>query len=193
MSIVLEALEKAQKEKSRIEAQSLLQKRLEEEKPPVKTEEEHKSSKPNIEKVLEKRQEAKVRLVPRIMPRFNKKFIIFILVVANIFFVSWWLNYNDSIVYEDPSLKSPISTSQNIQIPALQRLFLEDTPQADVIEKLPPLNVTGVVWDQKDPIVLVNSRFLKKGDEIIGAKVVDIQLHEVKFLYKDKEFTISVE
>lgn len=197
MSIVLEALEKAQKEKDRVEAQLLSQKKLEAEKYPAKIEE-HMDSKPDIEKVLEKEQGTKTRLVSPPRPGFHKKFfvIVFILVIVNLFLIGWWLNYNNSIVYDDSSGGSHVSTSQvkqDIPVLSLPKFILEATTPADIIEKLPPLNVNGVVWDEKDPIVLVNGRFLKKGDEIIGAKVIDIKLHEVKFLYKDKEFTVSVE
>lgn len=195
MSIVLAALEKAQKEKDRAEAQLLLQRKTEAEKPPIKIEEEHNYSKPDIEKVQEKGQEAKTKLVPPARQRFHKKYLVLIiaLVSVNLFFIVWWLNYNNSIVYEDSSNESRISVPRDIPAPAPENLFLETSQETDIIERPHSLNVTGVVWDPKDPIVLVNGRFLKKGDEIIGAKILDIQLHEVRFLYKEKEFTVSVE
>lgn len=57
----------------------------------------------------------------------------------------------------------------------------------------PILRVAGIVWDEEEPIALVNGEFLKKGDEVFGTKVEDIQPDEVTFLYREEEFTIAVE
>lgn len=38
-----------------------------------------------------------------------------------------------------------------------------------------PLSLTGIVWDEKMPIAMVNDRVLRNGDEIDGYKVVQIK------------------
>lgn len=168
MSIVLEALEKAQKEKNKIEDTPVIQ-------PP------QRAGKPELQtKTAQGRKSRKI-------------FYIFFIPAIYFIFAGWWLNFNNAIVYEGKAHNPPVSTISNSQIPTQPGFLLDTTPEKTVEINFPSINVTGVVWDSKDPIVLVNSKFLKKGDEIMGAKIIDIQLRKVKFLYKDKEFTVSVE
>lgn len=70
-----------------------------------------------------------------------------------------------------------------------ENTFLENI----IPERKPSLQVTGILWDKQDPVVIVNGKFLKKGDEISGAKILDIQMREVTLSHNNKEFTISIE
>lgn len=169
MSLVLEALEKAQSEK------------IKQEKPtsvPVQ--------------ILQKKEKPQVTAKPLTINKHKYRNIISILLVANasLFFLNWRLNTNS------PSTVSTVVTNPSDSVPqisVIENILSKISFPIDASETLPSVNVTGIVWDSKEPIALVNSKFLKKGDEIKGAKIVDIQLNEVKFLYKDKEFTVSVE
>jgi len=57
----------------------------------------------------------------------------------------------------------------------------------------PALDVKGIVWDARKPLVLVNGRFLKTGDSISGVEVKQIQPYAAVFVYKGKTFTIPVQ
>lgn len=155
MSIVLEALEKAQR---KLEKASTIQ----------------------IDKVLQtdERHGKEIRILPR--RRAKRKFFIFALILfigaLNLVFIGWRLNR--------------INSSIPIDIPTVPKIPL---PKIIPAKDTHSINVTGVVWDEKEPVALVNGKFLKEGDEILGAKIIDIQMHEVRFLYKDKEFAIPIE
>lgn len=149
MSIVLEALEKAQKEGKR----------------PIPT---------YIAPVV------KEDLKPLHRPRYRQKIFVFssilVIAVVNFIILGWWLNRDNSTI--------------SVNIPIVSRVpIIKNIPT----KKTSPFSVTGVVWDEKEPVAIVNGKFLKKGDGILGAKIIDIKLHEVRFLRRDKEFAISVE
>lgn len=150
MSIVLEALEKAQREGKKVSIDTVLD---------------------NIQKpIIEKK------------PISKSNYLIFGIVIAigiiNLILAGWWLDRATTLTPTNSSIP-PVSTQKILPIISLKQT--------------PPLNVTGIVWDEKEPIALVNGKFLKIGEEILGAKIMDIQMRHVRFLYKDKEFTISVE
>lgn len=149
MSIVLEALEKAQREGKRFTQVYVERTPQKEQRPQLKTKSKHKI--------------------------FIFGSIIFVTII-NIIFLGWWVDRNNSIIsIKMPSI-SPVSLTQKTSLKKSSRF-----------------NVTGVVWDEKEPIAIVNGKFLKEGDQILGARIIDIKLHEVRFLHRNKEFTISVE
>lgn len=179
MSLILEALDKAQKKKDNRDKFSL---------PPVSNE-----NKP-----------AKDLPYP-IKPKSYKKSVIFGLILfialTNLVFLSWWLNRNNAAVsvvipsvsitpiVKDAATEENIPVENNINIIKYYNEPALKTSPAPA----PKLKVTGILWDEKDPIVLVNSKLLKINDEILGTKIIDIQPHEVRFLHNEEEFTISVE
>lgn len=215
MSIVLDALEKIEKEKSKsIQNQNKLlnseqdakaavteKKQAEElivlsvESPPLKKEtarQQDKTLLPSEVNILQ----AKIEPQNKTGSRYSKR--LFILAafsfMATIILVFYNYHFNEkSSDTEIIPTKAVNILSESIEIPitppskiaAIKDILLDNNP--------PQLKVTGVVWDEKDPIVLVNSKFLKQGDEILGVKVVKIEPTEATFLYNNKEFTISVE
>lgn len=58
-----------------------------------------------------------------------------------------------------------------------------------------PLNlkVKGIVWDTKNPIVLIEDRFLTVGDEFMGVKIKKVYLNKVLVEYDGKEHYLYVE
>lgn len=149
MSIVLEALEKAQREGKRFSPVYIERPLQKEKRPQLKTKSKYKI--------------------------FVFGSIIFVAII-NLIFLGWWVDRGNSII--------------SIKMPSISPISI---PQKAPTKKSSRFNVTGVVWDKKEPIAIVNGKFLKEGDEILGARILDIQLHEVRFLRKDKEFAISVE
>lgn len=127
-----------------------------------------------------------VKTLPPKKQRHSHKLLIFNLIlfvaIVNLFFLRWWLSRNSA----DISINIPAVTTSPI-------------PKFDIIPKKVPsppsprLEVTGIVWDEREPIVLVNGKFLKKGEEILGATLIDIQPKEARFLRGSEELSISVE
>jgi len=58
---------------------------------------------------------------------------------------------------------------------------------------LPPLHLSGVLWDKTEPLAILNGRPLTVGGEIDGARVVKIGLDDVRVDYRGREYTLSVE
>ncbi len=58
---------------------------------------------------------------------------------------------------------------------------------------LPPLSLSGVLWDKTEPLVILNGRPLTVGGEIAGVRVVKIGLDGVQVSYRGREYTIAVE
>lgn len=128
--------------------------------------------------------------------RYGKKLFVLTIFSFTAAIILVFYNYHFNKKDSDPEIipaKTVNVPPKPIEIPitapskiaAIKDILLDNNP--------PQLKVTGVVWEEKDPIVLVNSKFLKQGDEILGVKVVKIEPTEATFLYNNKEFTISVE
>jgi hypothetical protein len=99
--------------------------------------------------------------------------------------INWWITQNHPEISKLKTTNDNTNTPAQSKISAIKNIILEPN--------LPQLKITGVMWDNKEPIALINGKCLKTGDEINGAKIVNIQQKEVSVLFKEKEFTISVE
>lgn len=57
-----------------------------------------------------------------------------------------------------------------------------------------PLNLQGIVWNTKNPQVVINGKVLSIGNEIEGAKVMEITKGAVKMKYlnHDEEFILKL-
>lgn len=58
---------------------------------------------------------------------------------------------------------------------------------------LPPLHLSGVLWDEAKPFAILNGKPLTVGGEIEGAQVVKIDMDGVKVRYNEREYTLVVE
>ncbi len=59
--------------------------------------------------------------------------------------------------------------------------------------KIPFIKIEGILYQEKNPLVLYKGKIFKEGDVIKGAKIIKINENEVIFEYKGKEFKILVE
>lgn len=185
MSIVLEALEKAQREN------------VEKYKKDIP----EQSSSATLKKEKHKEPGSKIT-IPKAK---NKKLFIghsvyFWSAIACIAVVNLLLL--GRLLQPEEKNNSPVSLPEtqynkavNVSIPSV-RLFSDTKPNNEnsFEEKgYPELNIKGVVWDPQQPLVLVNGEFLTEGDTILGAKIKKIHLDRVTFLYNNEEFTLSVQ
>ena len=180
MSIVLEALEKAQREKERgsVSPETIVLNR------------------PPITRLKTGSRRKRFWLLAEIK---QKRVIVgaaLLVAIANILFLNWWLQRNDSVfsININPSPPQAI-TNDSKKTPATQTVT--HSAETAIIRqdpgKPPRIKVTGIVWDMQEPIALVNGKFIKKGDMISGTRVEDIKLNKVIFSYKDKNFSVSVD
>lgn len=183
MSIILKALEKAEKEKQ-TETLPVSQSRPVDRQDtiPEKKEADSEIKILSIDSRVSSLPK-KIEAVPKIIkPNYPRRILISALLIAIITL--------SIINLSDIKFTESIESSLPVPTPSFPKVtFSIDTPP----DEQPPVEITGVVWDELDPIVIVNGKFLKKGEEISGAKILDIRLNEVKVLYKDKESTISIQ
>lgn len=75
--------------------------------------------------------------------------------------------------YRDPTV-SPLSTPIN------QPVIKEPPVQ------LPPLEVQGIIWGERDPRAIVNNRVVGKGDFVEGVEVLEISQKGIRLFFKGK-------
>lgn len=183
MSIILKALEKAEKEK-KIEIQHPLP------SPPAERQHRVPEKKETDAEIKVLSIDSPVRPFAKtietkpkpIKPNYPKRIFISSLIISII--ALGGINLFNTKSAENHDALLPVTA------PSFPKITFETNTHLD--EK-PPVKITGVLWDELDPTIIANGKFVKKGEEISGAKILDIQLHEVKLLYKDKEFTISIQ
>lgn len=49
----------------------------------------------------------------------------------------------------------------------------------------------GIVWDEKNPMALINGQILKPGSTFLGAEVKEITPNSVIFLVEGQEYILS--
>lgn len=54
------------------------------------------------------------------------------------------------------------------------------------------LSLSGIIWDEKKPVCLIDGKMLKVGDEISGAKVIEINNDTVLLKVGDELRTLRV-
>lgn len=74
--------------------------------------------------------------------------------------------------------------------------FLSFLPEEKIEEKLekiapPNLKLQGIVWGGDKPRAIINNTVLGKGDEILGAKILEIKKEGISFIYKGQDFLLE--
>jgi len=72
----------------------------------------------------------------------------------------------------------------------------KDVPKLKPDEKkqeivIPPLSVTGLVWNSDRPQAIVNGQVVNIGDFISGTEILDITKNGVNIIYQEKTATIK--
>jgi hypothetical protein len=97
------------------------------------------------------------------------------------------------------SFRHTIKTGAPVREPAqVTEPLVEDmTVQAETVdtsEHVPPpaeapfeLNLSGILWDEKSPVAIINGKPLGVGGEIEGARVMEVGQESVLILYRGLE------
>ena len=56
----------------------------------------------------------------------------------------------------------------------------------------PKLVLKGIVWDENEPLALINGLVVKEGDTIQGATIVKIDFERVTIQYRSQQFVIEL-
>lgn len=60
------------------------------------------------------------------------------------------------------------------------------------LTELKGIEVQGIIWDEKNPMAMIEDEIITEGQNFRGAKVVDIQEHAVVMEFKGEMVTIRV-
>lgn len=109
-------------------------------------------------------------------------------VALNCYVFKTWLNKDANGLVSDIVSKSTVVVSSPVKATT-------DSSSNKITEKdiFSLLRVEGVVWDSYSPLALVNGQVLNEGDKILGAEIKDIQTDKITFLYQDKEIVKYVD
>jgi hypothetical protein len=58
---------------------------------------------------------------------------------------------------------------------------------------LPNMWLSGIIWDSENPIAMIDGRDLHVGDQVKGAKVVEIRIDSVVLSYASKAYVLTVD
>ena len=68
----------------------------------------------------------------------------------------------------------------------------EEEVAVEKIESLPDLLLGGVVTGRGEPYAIVNGRTVQKGDEIEGAKIINIDDYGITYLFNGERYKIEM-
>ncbi|MCD4779376.1 MAG: hypothetical protein K8S27_02345 [Candidatus Omnitrophica bacterium] len=66
-----------------------------------------------------------------------------------------------------------------------------DIPIVDPVVTLPPLDISGLIWDTDRPQAIINNKILEIGDIVDEFKIIHIYKQGVTGHYQGKDFTIT--
>jgi hypothetical protein len=68
------------------------------------------------------------------------------------------------------------------------------TPSAprEVEIVLPEMSFEGIVWDDANPVALIDGNAYRRGDEVKGARVVEVGRESVTLSYRSRQFVLTV-
>jgi hypothetical protein len=89
-------------------------------------------------------------------------------------------------------------TADDLRDPFKSYLATEPLPDAAPLEKpveavapSPSFTIQGIFWGANFPQAIVNDKIVKEGDVINDARILSITRESVKFLFANREFSVS--
>ena len=89
--------------------------------------------------------------------------------------------YAEEFVYDSHNKKDPFAPP-----------VLSDTGKID-IEMLTGIKLEGIIWDEKNPMAIINDKIVGVEEEIAGAKIVGITQNEVIFNVDGQEIKLKLQ
>ena len=88
--------------------------------------------------------------------------------------------YSDQFIYDSHEKKDPFAPP-----------VLSDVNEADS-GLYANIKVEGIIWDENDPIAIIDNELIRVGDEVRGGKVAGIEENEVIFDIQGQEIRIKL-
>jgi hypothetical protein len=89
-------------------------------------------------------------------------------------------------------------TADDLRDPFQSYLIKEPLPNAapsekpvEVISPPPTFTIQGVFWGASFPQAIINDKIVREGDVISDAKILSITRDNIKFLFANREFSVS--
>lgn len=57
---------------------------------------------------------------------------------------------------------------------------------------LPSMSFEGIVWDSANPVALIDGNAYRRGDEVKGARIVEVGTDRVTLSYRSRQFVLTV-
>jgi hypothetical protein len=70
---------------------------------------------------------------------------------------------------------------------------LPEITEPEEIVPLPPVNVTGVIWNSDRPQAIINDHIVNVGDTISGIKITEINKTSIEGLFSGRTVTIQTQ
>jgi len=58
--------------------------------------------------------------------------------------------------------------------------------------ELPNLSVSGVIWDERKPLAVINGKIVQVGDNVGESEIIGIELESVTVRYRGNDYAIRV-
>lgn len=104
-------------------------------------------------------------------------------------------------IEEDLSQTTPTNSQRSIPAENINTMPRPDTPSSTQNQEKPPkaeieiippkLVINGVVWNSDRPQAIVNGKVIDVGDNILNAKITNINKEGIQFVFEGKEFSIN--
>jgi len=92
-------------------------------------------------------------------------------------------------------IKTPIELPKQTINNDMSQMFPQVIPPEVVIQPvvLPTFEIQGMIYDVKDPLVIIDDQTFGIGESVKGATIKVINKNGVKFLFSGKEFNVNLE
>jgi len=79
--------------------------------------------------------------------------------------------------------------------PMIIPLDAHDSPEIEEIvasDVLPALELNGIIWDEREPVVMINREAFRENDVVEGVRILEIKKHKVILFYRSKKFELEL-
>lgn len=108
-----------------------------------------------------------------------------VLIIFIIVFLAGYALAGENLTYDAASLRDPF-----VPLVTEGGLYIGNT---QLIESLNDITLEGIVWDpNSEPICIINGMVLRKGEEIGGAQIMEINEDAISVLINGRSYTIPL-
>ena len=79
--------------------------------------------------------------------------------------------------------------------PMIISLDTHDSPEIEEIvesDDIPALELDGIIWDEREPVVMINREAFRENDMVEGVRILKIERHKAILFYRSKRFELEL-